>query len=86
MVWQGRRFAVSRIERRWRTPEGPAFSVETEPGIPFELHYDELEKIWTIQPLSDYDPEVLEPAGRVEGKSHDLRRNHHEDKEVREQR
>ena len=90
MVWQGRRFAVSRIERRWRTPEGPAFCVETEPGIPFELHYGELEKIWTIQPLSDFDPEVPEPTGRAEdrneGESHNPNRNHPEDKEVRERR
>jgi hypothetical protein len=89
VVWQGRRFPVARIERRWRAPEGPAFCVETQPGISFELHYSEQEKLWTIQSLSDFDPETAEPASGAEdtseGESHDLHRNHHEDKEVREQ-
>jgi hypothetical protein len=88
VVWQGRRFSVARIERRWRTPEGPAFCVETEAGVPFELCYSELEKVWSIQPLSDFDPEVPELEGRAKGRSegenHNLHRNHHEDKEVRE--
>ena len=90
VVWQGRHFPVARIERRWRTPGGPAFCIETETGILFELHYGELEKIWTIQPLSDFDPKAPEPAGRAEGgsegESQNLHRNHHKDKEVRERR
>ena len=90
MVWQGRRLPVTRIERRWRTPEGPAFCVETERGIPFELHYSELEDVWTIQPLSDLDPDLPEPTPRTdtgsEDGSDDLHRYHHEDKEVREER
>ena len=90
VVWQGRRFPVTHVERRWRTPEGPAFCVETEGGIPFELHYGELEDVWTIQPLSDLDPDLAEPGdragGRSEGESHDPHCYHHEDKEVREEK
>ena len=52
MVWQGRRYPVVGIEQRWRTPQGPGFRVETEPGIPFELHYSERENVWTIQPIA----------------------------------
>jgi hypothetical protein len=88
VVWQGRRFPVVQIERRWRTPEGPAFCVETEPGMPFELRYGELEDIWIIRPLSDSDPGTTEPAGRAEDRleheSHDQHDNHHEDREVQE--
>ena len=88
VVWRGRRLSVARIEQRWRTPEGPAFYVETEPGIRFELRYGELEKIWSIQPLSDFDPEAPKPKGQAEGRSesesHSLHRKHHKDKEVRE--
>ena len=68
VVWQGHRFPVSRIERRWQSPDGPAFCVETEPGIPFELHYDKLERGWTIQPLADVEQETIEPTGREKGK------------------
>ena len=67
VVWQGRRTPVARIERRWRTPLGSAFIVETEAGIRFELHYGELEDIWTIRPLSDLDSGLPEPAERDEG-------------------
>jgi hypothetical protein len=88
VVWQGRRFPVVRIERRWRTPEGPAFWVETETGIPFELHYGELEEIWTIRPHSDFNREIPGPEvqaeGGSEGENLNLHRDHHEDKEVRE--
>ena len=90
MVWQGRRFPVSGIERRWRTPEGPAFRVETEPGLPFELHYSELGKAWTIQPLAEPDkqaPElVVRDKGKQEGENHKPHFNQPEDKEVREER
>jgi hypothetical protein len=66
VVWQGRRLAVVRIERRWRTPEGPAFSVDTDRGIAFELHYSELEDVWTIRALAALDPEALEPGDQAE--------------------
>ena len=81
VVWQGRRFPVIRIERRWRTPEGPAFCVETEPGIPFELHYGELDDLWAIQPLSDLDADPPEPetsdGERNESGKHDPHLNHY---------
>jgi hypothetical protein len=66
VVWQGRRFSVVRIEHRWRTPEGPAFSIDTDQGIPFELHYSELDDVWTIQPLTEFDSETPGPGNRAE--------------------
>lgn len=57
---------MARIERRWRTPEGPAFSVDTDQGIPFELHYSELEDVWTIQALAELDSEAPEPGDQAE--------------------
>lgn len=53
VVWQGRRYPVVRVEQRWRTPEGPAFQVATEPGDLFEICYHELEGRWTIRLLGD---------------------------------
>jgi hypothetical protein len=90
VFWQGRRYLVSGIERRWRTPEGPAFRVETEQGMPFELCYSETERAWAIQPLAEDDQDTLELSSRDKGKqeseNHNPYRNHHEDKEVREER
>jgi len=40
---------IDYVEARWRTPAGPAFSVQTETGERFELHYDELNDRWMIQ-------------------------------------
>ena len=53
MVWQGQRYPVTRIESRWRTPEGPAFCVRTETGERFELHYHEAQDGWTIRALPE---------------------------------
>jgi hypothetical protein len=74
VVWQGRRLPVTHIERRWRTPEGPAFSVETEQGVSFELLYDEVDDLWTIKPQSDFDSEARESAEQAEDS---LERNSH---------
>ena len=88
MVWQGRRFPVAGIERRWRTPEGPAFYVGTEQGILFELRYDELEDAWAIRPLFQPEPQAPMLIERDEGKHEGENQNPHhdgqEDKEVRE--
>ncbi len=48
VVWGGERFPVVLVERRWRTPEGPAFRVETEPGEVFDLFYVEADDRWTV--------------------------------------
>lgn len=48
--WHGRRFEVDRVERRWRTPEGPAFRVITTTGTKFDLYYAEGADLWTIRP------------------------------------
>jgi hypothetical protein len=49
MVWQGARYEVTKVVERWRTPEGPAFRVQTDLGSKFELHYHELEDRWAIK-------------------------------------
>jgi hypothetical protein len=49
VIWQGGRYPVACIEERWRTPDGPAFRVQSESGLRFELHYGELEDRWTIK-------------------------------------
>ena len=66
VVWRGRRLPVTHIERRWRTPEGPAFSVETEQGPLFDLHYNELEDRWAIQPHPGFDSETPDSTGQAE--------------------
>lgn len=86
VVWQGHRYLVSGIEKRWRTPEGPAFRVETELGVPFELHYGESERAWAIHPLAEVDPDPPEPGERSKSGGCDPHRKQHEDKEVREGR
>ena len=68
VIWQGRRFPVTHIERRWQSPDGPAFCVETEPGIAFKLYYNKLERGWTIQPLAEVEQEAIERTGREKGK------------------
>jgi hypothetical protein len=50
-TWQGRRFEVSKIQERWRSPHGHSFAVRTMTGDRFELHYDELQDNWMIHPL-----------------------------------
>lgn len=59
VFWQGQRYAVVEVERRWRTPDGPAFWVRTETGAPggraaqrFQVHYHEPEDRWTVQVLA----------------------------------
>jgi len=50
-VWQGHRYQVVRVERRWRTPEGPVFRVEAQSGDFFELWYNEHSDRWLIRNL-----------------------------------
>ena len=58
--WRGQRYEVVRVVKRWRTPTGPAFRVEitaVKSQIPndkyqipksVDLHYLELEDMWTM--------------------------------------
>lgn len=55
VVWEGERYPVTSVERRWRTPEGPAFRVETELGGCFDLLYVEAGDRWRVQ--SNVEPE-----------------------------
>jgi hypothetical protein len=55
-TWEKRRYLVTCIERRWRTPDGPVFRVATDAGDPFEVRYKELEREWSIQPLVGAGP------------------------------
>jgi hypothetical protein len=48
------------VEARWRTPQGPAFSVQTETGERFELRYDESDDRWTIEERRDEPSSVVD--------------------------
>ncbi len=60
LTWAGRRYAVAEVEARWRTPDGPAFRVRTEPGDRFDLHYHEQEARWSLRPLQEMDTQRSE--------------------------
>jgi len=47
-VWQGRRHVVQKVERAWRTPEGPHFRIVTEGGARYELVYREQADTWSL--------------------------------------
>ena len=52
-VWQGRRHVVRKVERAWRTPEGPHFRVITdvengEWRMECELAYNEQADTWSL--------------------------------------
>jgi hypothetical protein len=51
LTWEGRRYLVAEVEARWRTPDGPAFRLRTEPGQRFEVRYRERKERWTITDL-----------------------------------
>ena len=48
-VWQGRRYQIGEILKRWRAPEGPGFRVLTPEGAQFELTYDETQDQWYLR-------------------------------------
>ena len=63
-TWQGWRYQVLNVERRWRTPEGigfmvttalpserigPAAAGESRPVERWELTYDEVQDTWHIR-------------------------------------
>ena len=47
-IWQGRRHIVQKVERTWRTPEGPRFRVITDDGDSYELAYNEQADTWSL--------------------------------------
>jgi len=55
-TWQGRRYQVKRVIKRWRTPQGPGFRVEVTEisgsqspiSQPVDLTYRENEDRWTL--------------------------------------
>jgi len=55
VIWQGCRYAVTAVVSRWRTPEGPAFRVQTEQGQQIDVYYREVEDLWMIRLLADHD-------------------------------
>lgn len=55
VIWRGRRYPVIHVQARWRTPEGPAFRIETEQEMRFELYYHDIEARWTIWPVAGPD-------------------------------
>jgi len=67
VIWQGRRYPVTRIEARWRTPDGPAFRVAVETGDRFNLCYVELESRWVISPRNRLAPGQDLQDGNIKG-------------------
>ena len=67
LTWQGRHFVIDLVEARWRTPEGPAFSVQTGTGERFKLHYDEVDDRWTIEEQRDERTFVVDSADQNGG-------------------
>jgi hypothetical protein len=47
-IWHGRRYVVQKVERAWRTPEGPHFRVVTDDEDSYELVYKEQADIWSL--------------------------------------
>ncbi len=87
LVWRAQRYAIVQIERRWQSPEGPAFCVGTETGERFELHYHERAQQWMIVPLvaSNDTPEQAVSTARPQMRTAGSTRfdDHHNDTEVR---
>lgn len=86
VVWQGRRYPVLQVERRWQTPEGRVFCVGTETGERFQLHYHQIAHLWTIEPLphrvlTPDPPESATQTQPVETKPVSPN-NHNQDQEV----
>jgi aminotransferase len=48
-VWHGVRRTVTRVERTWREPDGPHFSVQADDGCRYNLAYDEARVAWQIE-------------------------------------
>jgi hypothetical protein len=63
LIWQGQEYEVTKVEVRWRTPEGPAFRVRTQSGERFDLLYQESEDEWVLGTLPDADPGAAKGAG-----------------------
>ncbi|HEY67289.1 MAG: hypothetical protein DRI79_11725 [Chloroflexi bacterium] len=57
-VWEEERVEVEEIERRWRTPSGPAFRVRAAGGRRFTLTYDEAADAWDVRPVQGTPEEV----------------------------
>jgi len=51
-TWQGQRYEVTEIERRWREPQGPVFCLRTTDGQRWQLAYDEAQDLWTLCALT----------------------------------
>jgi hypothetical protein len=48
LQWRGFHAQVERVERAWRTPEGPAFRVRLAGGLSLHLLYVESSDQWLI--------------------------------------
>ncbi len=77
VILHGHRYPVSAVLERWRTPRGPAFSVETETGERLEVHYAELDDTWRVRLLA-------RDGALANRRDHDRERPHNDDKEVSE--
>jgi len=48
-TWHGATHQVERVERAWRTPDGPAFAVAADDGQRYTLYYNEARDQWFIK-------------------------------------
>ena len=72
MIWHDRRYPVTAVVARWRTPGGPAFWIETAKGERFELQYSEGTDTWSMRPLmADEEPSPQAGASAREVQNHD---------------
>jgi aminotransferase len=68
VVWQGQRHLVTQVNERWRTPDGPAFNVQTESGLAFKLRYSENQDLWTIATVPSTNRPVAKNTRRSQDK------------------
>lgn len=61
VIWHGRRYPVTAVTQRWRTPQGPAFWVEAQTGEWFEIQYTERTDTWTVRLLPEDDGPARQP-------------------------
>ncbi|MBE0409495.1 MAG: hypothetical protein IBX69_07170 [Anaerolineales bacterium] len=49
--WQGERLEITEINKRWRTPHGIGFWVQTTTDQQFELFYQEASDQWQLKEI-----------------------------------
>lgn len=50
--WQGQRLVVTAVRSEARLPDGKRFLVETASEQVFEINYNQIQDMWTVQDVS----------------------------------